>query len=203
MHNAPGMCGGESVGYLAGPFERFGERDRPVGHSAPKRLAAQEFGHEVWRAFVEADVKEGEDVRMVERPYKSSLPLESTQRTTVLRETLADDFYGDITVETRVPGTVNGSHPALPQEGQDLVRAESGPRNQNHDERLRCYSGRSLDDGGRDLHLRENRSLPRSALLRRPSPPVQWPARGRAIRDPLPQRGDAVLSRGSTPVARG
>jgi hypothetical protein len=73
---------------------------------------------------VTAHVVERADVRVVQCGDRLRLAFEARAPLGVGAELLGQDLDGDVAVEARVAGSVNLSHPAGTDGGQDLIRAE-------------------------------------------------------------------------------
>ena len=111
MNDAGGMRGGERVGDLGGEVEQSPERiDRRDRRSC----------YMLHDEIVRSDVIELANVGMIERGDRSRLAFEPPLKF------LVRQLDGDRPVQSGIPGFVDLSHPALADEGDDFVGAESG-----------------------------------------------------------------------------
>ena len=117
-----GRC--QSAGDLRGIIDRPARRERTVLQRRTKRLPFEQFGDEIRRTFVCADIVNGEDVRMIERAGGAGLLLESPEPVGVFGELFRQHFDGDVTPQPRVVRSINFSHAARAERGRDLIHAE-------------------------------------------------------------------------------
>jgi hypothetical protein len=136
--NPAGRVGGLEVAVddalLVGLFERLGDLERDVEGLVDGDRAAPEALLEVF-SLDELESKERRpldllepvdrgDVRVVERGEKLRLASEPRQALGVLRDLCREHLDGDFTVESRVGGPVDLTHPARPEGGGDAIVRE-------------------------------------------------------------------------------
>jgi hypothetical protein len=66
MHDARGVCGGESGGDLCRDVGGLARRERALVDRSPQRFAGHQLTHDVGRVMIEPDIVNRHDVRMVE-----------------------------------------------------------------------------------------------------------------------------------------
>ena len=96
--------------------------------------------------------------------------LNRASRSASLANTIRQDFERDVTIQFRVAGAVNHTHPAFANLRNDFVGAESGSRGEAHCSGWRDYNeGTTKPDGGATAEVgqRPRPILPRS--LQRPT----------------------------------
>ena len=70
---------GESVRDLHGEVQRLAHGERPAAQPLPQRLSFEQFGDDVRRAFVRADIEDRQNVGMVQGRGGARLLLEPAQ----------------------------------------------------------------------------------------------------------------------------
>src|SRR5205814_3857177 len=78
------------------------------------------------------DLVDGHDVGMVQGGGGARFSLEALQPSRVRRQPGRQDLDRDLALKPRVPGPVNLSHPASPEQAQQLVRAKPRRRGSGH-----------------------------------------------------------------------
>jgi hypothetical protein len=71
MHDAFFVRGGKSPGNLLRVLDRFTGSERPVPQPVAQRLALQQFGDDIGRAPVLANVEDRKNVGMVQRSRRA------------------------------------------------------------------------------------------------------------------------------------
>lgn len=94
---------------------RFAFARRGIGKALAKGFAFEKFHNQVGRAFVGADVKNGQDVGVIEGAGGAGLLFKALQPLGIARERRRKDFDCDFTAEAGVPRAVNLSHSACTQ----------------------------------------------------------------------------------------
>ena len=107
----------------------------PWPEHVAQRLALQQFADDVRRAFVRADVVDGEDVGMIQRRRGAGFLLEAAKAVGIRRIRGGQDLDRDLASETRVVGEINLAHSATAQQVQDFVGAEQRAGGQGHREK--------------------------------------------------------------------
>jgi hypothetical protein len=111
-------CGGVKI-----EGRRHGQR-KPM--QAPgQRAALEQFHDEEAHAVLEADVVDGEDVRVVQRAGRAGLELEPTPALRIGRRRFGQHLDGDRAIETCVAGPVDLAHATGAQRCEDLVWTEA------------------------------------------------------------------------------
>jgi hypothetical protein len=125
----------QAARHLHRPVQRCLQRDGSLRQPLAERLPLQQFGDQVRRALVEADVEDHQDVGVVERPCQPRLLLEAPEDRRIPDEGLPHHLERHVPAETRVPCPVDLAHPARSERRQDLVRTEPAAGGQRHGRR--------------------------------------------------------------------
>jgi hypothetical protein len=89
--------------------------------------------HDQKRSTVDSlEPMDGGDVRMIQRPEKTRLPLEPGEPLPIRRERFRQRLDRDLTTERRVAGAKDLPHAATPDQGFDLISAEKNARLDDH-----------------------------------------------------------------------
>ena len=123
MDDAFFVGGGESVRDLHGVVESFAQGQRSAAQAVAQGLAFEQFGDDVGRAFVRADVEYGKDVGMIQGGGGQGLLLEAAQAVGVERERLRQDFDRNVALKARVAGAIDLAHASCAEQGNDFVGA--------------------------------------------------------------------------------
>jgi hypothetical protein len=87
-----------------------------------KRVAFEQFGNQIRRAFMRADVEYGEDVWMVERRCRTRFLFEPAHPIGIATEGIRQHLQCDVAPEARVGGAVHLAHPAAAdQRGHEIT----------------------------------------------------------------------------------
>ena len=132
----------EALGDLHGVFDRLADSESSAREPRAERLALEQLGHDVWRAVVRAEVVDGRDVRVVQRPGRLRLELEAAEAVRVLRVRGRKDLDRDVALKPLVARAINLSHSSRPEWREDLVGAETGAGGQRHGSLTRFYPWR-------------------------------------------------------------
>src|SRR5262249_2669262 len=141
MNDALLVCGFEGLGDLACNGNCFFNRYYTARDTIGQRVALDELDHERGRSgrlFQAVDLR---DVRMVERRERLRLALEAHHAIAVARKRLEQDLQGNVTMERRVACTIDLTHSAFAQFGEDFECAEARTRGQRHLSRPPLYRG--------------------------------------------------------------
>ena len=97
-----------------------------------QRLAFDELHDQELPPFRFLEAVKRRDIGMAQPSKELGLSFESGETLLVLRERVAEDFDGHVTVELRIPSPIDFPHAARTKTGDDLVRAEAGACVQGH-----------------------------------------------------------------------
>ena len=118
--------GGEPFGGLARVVDGFARRQRAALQPAAERFPLEQFGDDVGRAGVDADVVDGQDVRVIELPGGARLLLEAMHPAGIGRERLGDQLDRDLAPQARIARAIDLAHAAGAKPADDLVRTDAG-----------------------------------------------------------------------------
>jgi len=79
-----------------------------------------------------AQMKDGDDIRMVQSCCGLSLEFKSTQTVGLMRTICSQDFDGDLTFQRQVAGAIYLAHPACSEERDYLIGTQPGSRCKGH-----------------------------------------------------------------------
>ncbi len=116
-----------------------------------QRLAFQQFGDDVRRAFMRADVEYRKDVGMVQRRGGQCLLLKAAQAVRVAGNSERQNLEGDFPFETSVTSPIDFAHAPRTERANDLIRAKFRSRSQIHSQARVSPQGTnrtSLTDAG-------------------------------------------------------
>ncbi len=126
MDDVPLVRGGEPFSGLAGVIDRFARRERPRVHPAAERFALEEFGDDVRRASMPADIVDREDVGMIELAGRSRLLLEAIDPAGIGRQRVRDQLDGHVAAQPGIARPIHDAHAAGAQPAEDLVVIDPG-----------------------------------------------------------------------------
>ncbi len=132
MHDAELVRRFQRFGNLPGNAKCFIDRNRPLRDTVGKRRAFDQLHHEgadVIRFLQPVDLR---DVGMVQRGERLRLALEARQPIGVTGKGVGKNLEGDWAIEVGIERSIDFTHPASPDFGGDLVRADSRARRQGH-----------------------------------------------------------------------
>jgi len=124
--------GGEAVSDLDGILGRLASGQGTCRQSRAERLAFEQLRDDVRRSLVRADVKERDDVGMIQRGGRTGLLLEAAEAIGVVGEDGRENLDGDLATQSRVPRAVHLTHPAGTEWAQNLVGAKTKARRDGH-----------------------------------------------------------------------
>jgi hypothetical protein len=146
VHDAALVRGRESAGDLQREVDRLARVERRPGEPRPQGLSLEELRDGVGDVALDAEIVDGEDVRMRQGGDRLGFPLEARARFRVAREMLWQDLDRDVAIQLRVAGAIDLSHPARAQRRQNLVRAEASSGRQRHEPRFKVPEGYTEPD---------------------------------------------------------
>jgi hypothetical protein len=110
----------------------FAHRQGAGTHPLAQGLTLQKLGHEVRRAFMLAEVVNGEDVGMIQRCNRLRLLLKTPQLLGIAGESPRQDLDRDLAVEPRIPRPIHLAHAASAQRTNNFIWTEFGTRDKGH-----------------------------------------------------------------------
>ena len=123
----------EGLGDLLRYWQRLVQGDRPLRDPVGEGRAFDQLQHQCPRPLGFLDAVDGGDVRVVEAGEDLGLPREPGEPIWISREGVGEDLQGDLAIELRVGGLPDLAHPALAEEGGDVVVPEAGAGGQSHE----------------------------------------------------------------------
>src|SRR5262249_42316282 len=145
MDDAFGMRGGQSLGDLPRVIDSLSRSDCALFYQFAQLLAFEQFGDDIGRAFMRADVVNREDVRVVERRGGAGFLLEAAQAIRIPGELGGQQLDGDLATESRVFGQIDLAHPACAELRYNLIVVEAWAWGNDHIASLTAIKRRSLD----------------------------------------------------------
>jgi hypothetical protein len=133
MDNALLMCRSQAMCDLQGIVERLAQCERASAQALAQGFALQQLGDNVGRAFVCADIKNCENVGMIQGGGGESLLLESTQAVSIDRYSRRQYFNGDLAFQAGIARAVDFAHSARAQRSDYFIRADLRARGQVHE----------------------------------------------------------------------
>ncbi len=121
MNNALRVRSVECVGNLDAQRQQRIEFHRTVADDMFQRRAVKKLHDDERFAVLLTDVVNGTNIRMVEGRRGPRLAAETFQRLAVLRNIFRKEFQSDKTIEPRVLGFVDNTHPAAAEFFDDAV----------------------------------------------------------------------------------
>ncbi len=132
MNDSSTMGSLQRTGDLSSQLEHLLYRQRLAIHVLLERLAFEQLHDEELLPLVFSHVVNGADVRIVQRGCGVCFALEALLRIGISGETRRQNLDRDVSIETRVSGTVNFAHSAGANGRFDFIRAQPGARRQVH-----------------------------------------------------------------------
>src|SRR5262245_14516566 len=114
----------EPFGDLLSDRQRFVDRYRSLLQALGERRTFDELHDQEVSVTVVLEPVDGRDVRMIERSGHARLAAEARDPLGIAGYIVRQDLDRDLTIETRVAGTIDLAHAARPQTLQDLVGPE-------------------------------------------------------------------------------
>jgi hypothetical protein len=114
----------QRIRHVNADIENGLQRERPGIDEVLEALALEKLHNEVGQAVVLADIMDRTDRGMVEGRGRLRLSFEAGKTFGVAGEISWEDFDGHLTVEARIPGTINLTHPAGSDGTHNLIGSE-------------------------------------------------------------------------------
>ena len=127
MDDAHVVRGGQTFRCLARELDGFRRGQGAALKPRAQRLALQQFADQVRRALVNADVVDGQDVRVVQLSRGARFLLEAVHTSGVAREGLGDQLDRNLAAETAVARAIDLPHAAGTEPSDDFVGADPVP----------------------------------------------------------------------------
>ncbi len=105
---------------------------RAFFQAALQSLAFQKFHYQKIDAVLVSDIVQSADVGVLQSGNGLGLALEALLEGGVGREVRGQDLDGDAAVEAGVAATIDLSHAASTERGEDFIRAKLGARREGH-----------------------------------------------------------------------
>ena len=121
MHDAGFVCRGEAVGDLRGDLQDSAWRKGGLPDLLTEGESVDELGDDVRGVVVEGRVEDGDDIGMIEGACRARFRHKSQGAIWI---TPVQQLQGDLAFESRIPGAIHHTTPALPDERKDAVRPE-------------------------------------------------------------------------------
>ena len=99
--------------HLGAQLHRIEGGERPARQSLRQVLAFDEFHHQESHTLVLVESVQDGDVRVVQRGQDLGLALEPFEALRMLLEPIRQDLYRDLTLEGRIEGTPDDTHPTF------------------------------------------------------------------------------------------
>ena len=125
MHDPTAMRLVERIGHLDGDPQRLGAREPAALEPLGQGFAFEQLHDQKEDTPLVADVVERADVWMGKTRDRLRLALEALAHLVVLGKLARQHLHCDVAVETSVASTIDLSHSASSQGGENLVRPES------------------------------------------------------------------------------
>ena len=116
VDDVPFVCRGQSLGDLARVVDRTARWERPTEQTASQRFAFEQFGNDVRRAGVPADIEDRHDIGMIQLPGGASLLLETLHPARVGGHGFGDQLDRHVATEARVARAVDDPMPPAPSQ---------------------------------------------------------------------------------------
>jgi hypothetical protein len=134
MDDAFVVRGLEGLGDLSSDEQGLVHRQRSELQARGEIVAVDELQHEKRLAFRLLEAVDGADVGVVERRQQLRLAAEPRQAFRVLRDRRRQHLDGNLAIQAGVAGAIHRAHAAFADCGDELVRAETISRSQDHPE---------------------------------------------------------------------
>ena len=123
---------GQSMSDLQGIVQSLAHRDRSAAQPLAQGFSLKQFGYDVGRSLVSADVEYRKNIGMVQGGGGQGLLLKAAQSVGVQRQRLRQDLDRYFALEARVTGAVDLAHAARAQKRNNFVRSKFGAWGQIH-----------------------------------------------------------------------
>ena len=124
MDDACGMGRRQSLRKLEGILQRFTLRQPTAVQFLPQGFPFQQLRDEIGLVLVLADIKDDQNIGMVQGGQRLGFLLEPAQTVGALGKVLGQNLQSYVTTEASVPRSPDLTHCACPQGGGDLVMAD-------------------------------------------------------------------------------
>ena len=132
MNDSFFMGRGQAMRDLQSIVESLAHGERSAAQTLAQGLALEQFGDDVRRALVRADVEYRQNVGMIQGSGGQSLLLKTAQTVGVQRKRLRQDFDRHFALETRITGAIDLAHAPRAQKGNNFVGTKFRSRSQIH-----------------------------------------------------------------------
>src|SRR5512141_2471434 len=117
---------------LDGIVHRLAHGDGTTQEQLAKSAAFEQFGYQVGRALMRAQLVDGKYVGMIQRSSGSGFLLETTQAVEIPGQERGEYLDRDVASQLRIARPVHFTHTTRPQWRQDFVRPEFVARMKAH-----------------------------------------------------------------------
>lgn len=132
MHDPAIMGGGQAVRDLRATLDGFALRHRATFQHRPQAFAFEQFGDEIRRAILLADVIDAENVGMIERGDGTRFLLEAAQAVGITGERRGENLERDVAAETRIARAIDLAHSPGPERSKNFIRPEKRSSTERH-----------------------------------------------------------------------
>lgn len=127
MNDALVVCGFEGLSDLQSQLQGLAHRDRTPFETLSQGLSLNQLEHEQLSPVVFFQTMDRRDVGVIQRCQQAGFTLETGDTVRVDSKGRRQELEGDLPAQLTVPGTVDLTHPPLPDEGHHRVGAERRP----------------------------------------------------------------------------
>ncbi len=124
MDDAFFVGGGKRIRELHGEFHKFASRYGIRAQALTQTFALQEFGNQKGHTLVFTNEVDGKNIGVCKSRCGLSLLAETPQAIGILQIAGMENFYGDVASERGVARSIDLSHSAGAQQGENFVRAQ-------------------------------------------------------------------------------
>ena len=128
MHDAGGMGFRQSIRYLCGNVNHFGQRNGAGSQQLAHRFSFHQFHGDVGGSIYLPEFVNGHDIGMVQGRCRARFLLEAFDAPAVGVQVARQYLDGDLTPKAGIARAIDFSHPAGAERGQNLVGAKSRAR---------------------------------------------------------------------------
>jgi hypothetical protein len=133
MDDALFVRAGHTLRDLHAVLDGFALRQRAAFHNGAQALAFEQLGNEKGRAILLADVKNREDIGVIQRGDRAGFQLKTMQAIRIGCKCLWEYLQGNIAPEARVLCAVDFTHSTRADGRTNLVRPDLGPSRKQHE----------------------------------------------------------------------